>query len=299
MSARFRWTAVLLVMAVAAPLVIAAARTATRRPVHTAPLAARADGGAGDARRGLALLNGFRDSLPAHSGNHLRCTSCHLDNGLRAQAMPWIGTAARYPRYRGRRGSQESLPQRLNDCITRSLAGRALPEDGRDMRDMIAYLETLNSASRPTGPDTVKLAGSARAGRPLYAQECARCHGAAGEGLLAPAVWGRHSYSIGAGLARQTVLATFVKINMPHDRAGTLSARQAADIAAFVLSQPRQDHPGKENDWPKGDPPADVAYVTTAAQAARKPLPPPRPLLARRVRPFADAAPPAKGPSGP
>ena len=81
------------------------------------------------------------------------------------------------------------------------------------------------------------------------------------------------------------MLATFVSLNMPHDRAGTLTAQQAADVAAFVLSQPRQDHPGKERDWPKGDPPADVAYVTVAAKAAGKPLPAHRPLLPRRVKP--------------
>ena len=235
--------------------------------------------------RGLALMNAFRDSLPDFSGNRLRCTSCHLDNGTRPMAMPWLGTAARYPRYRGRRGSEETLAQRVNECIARSLAGRPLPEDGRNMLDMLAYLETLNGDARPTGPDTVRLEGSVRLGRPLYAKECARCHGATGAGLLAPAVWGRRSYSIGAGLARQTVLATFVRLNMPHDKAGTLTAQQSADVAAYVLMQPRQDHPGKEGDWPKGDPPADVAYATRAAQAVGKPMPASRPLLPRRISP--------------
>lgn len=238
----------------------------------------------GNTDRGLALMNAFRDSLPSHSGNRLRCTSCHLDNGTRPNAMPWLGSAARYPRYRGRRGGEESLAQRVNDCITRSLAGRPLPESGRDMRDMLAYLGTLNG-TRPIGPDTVKLMGSERAGRPLYTTECARCHGGAGAGLVAPAVWGRDSYSIGAGLARQTVLATFVSLNMPHDKSGSLTAQQSADIAAFVLAQPRQDHPGKEADWPKGDPPNDVAYSTRAAKAAGKPMPLARPLLPRRIHP--------------
>ncbi|MBL0172438.1 MAG: c-type cytochrome [Gemmatimonadaceae bacterium] len=238
-----------------------------------------------DPGRGLALMNAFRDSLPRHSGNRLRCTSCHLDNGTRPNAMPWLGTAARYPRYRGRRGSEETITQRINECIGRSLAGRPLLEDSRDMRDMVAYLSTLKSAERPAGPDTVRLEGSFRAGRRVYSKTCARCHGATGAGLLAPAVWGRHSYSIGAGLARQSVLATFLQENMPYDRADTLSAQQAADVAAYVLAQPRQDHPGKELDWPKGDPPVDVAYATRAARAAGKTMPTPRPLLPRRVNP--------------
>jgi thiosulfate dehydrogenase len=229
----------------------------------------------------------------------LRCTSCHLDNGTRPNAMSWIGSAARYPRYRGRRGSEETLPQRINECIARSLAGRPLPEDGRSMRDMIAYLESLNTGARPLGPDTVSLAGDARSGRSVYTRECARCHGASGSGLIAPAVWGRRSYSIGAGLARQTVLATFVHLNMPHDRAGTLTAQQAADVAAFVLAQPRQDHPGKELDWPKGDPPADAAYATIAAKAAGKVMPAPRPLLPRRVKPTVPAASASRPPAVP
>lgn len=235
----------------------------------------------GNVRRGHALLTAFRDSLPAHSGNELRCTSCHLDNGVRPTALSWLGTAAGYPRYRSRRGDVESLAQRVNECVTRSLAGKALPEDSQDMRDILAYLDSLGTTKRPAPPDSVKLVGVASRGEAVYAGECARCHGANGDGLVAPAVWGRESYAVSAGMARQITLASFVKHNMPYDRAGTLTPQQAADVAAYVLLQPRQDHAGKERDWPKGDPPSDVAYETTAARAAGKPMPAPRVLLPR------------------
>ncbi len=239
----------------------------------------------GNAERGLALVTEFRDSLPAHSGNALRCVSCHLDNGTRPTAMSWLGTAARYPRYRARPGYEETLARRVNECIARSLAGRMLPEDGQEMRDMLAYLETLRARPRPAPVDSVKLVGDVARGDIGYAKTCARCHGANGAGLTAaPAVWGSDSYAIGAGMARQFTLATFVRHNMPFDHADTLTAQEAADIAAFVLTQPRQDHPGKERDWPKGDPPFDVAYITSAA-AAGKPLPRERILLPRRVSP--------------
>jgi thiosulfate dehydrogenase len=241
---------------------------------------------AGDARRGRALVSAFRDSLPTHSGNGLRCTSCHLEDGTRELAMPWFGTASRYPRYRARRGSEETLAQRVNECVARSLAGRMLPEDGRDMRDILAYLDSLGTLARPTGPDTVRLVGNVASGSKVYAKSCARCHGVTGAGGPMPAVWGAKSYSIGAGLARQTVLATFVHVNMPYDHKDTLTAQQAADVASFVLAKPRQDHPGKEHDWPKGDPPADVAYATDGARAANKPLPTSRPVLRRRVTPL-------------
>jgi len=163
-----------------------------------------------------------------------------------------------------------------------------LPEDGQEMRDMLAYMETLRASARPAPVDSVKLIGDVAHGEVGYAGQCARCHGANGAGLpalAAPAVWGIESYAIGAGMARQYTLATFVRHNMPFDHADTLTAQEAADIAAFVLTQPRQDHPGKERDWPKGDPPIDVAYATTAAAAAGKPLPPARPLLPRLVAP--------------
>lgn len=238
----------------------------------------------GNVRRGLALLTAFRDSLPQHSGNNLRCTSCHLDNGVRPTGLPWLGTAARYPRYRARRGSEESLAQRVNECIARSLAGRPLPESGQEMRDILAYLDSLGPSARPATLDTVKLVGFVAHGERVYVGQCARCHGQNGDGLAAPAVWGPGSFAISAGLARQTVLATFVRHNMPYDMAGTLTAQDAADVAAYVLSQPRQDHAGKERDWPKGDPPSDVAYTTTAARAAGKPGPAARPLLPRRIQ---------------
>ena len=238
-----------------------------------------------DAKRGLALLQHFRDSLPHNGGNALRCTSCHLEDGRRGQAMSWIGVTARFPKYRARRGSIESIAQRVNECVARSLAGRMLNTDGDAMRDIVAYLDSLGREPVPARPDTVRLIGDTVRGQRAFATTCARCHAANGGGALAPAVYGARSYSIGAGLARQNVLATFLRWNMPQDQPGTLDAQTSADIAAFVLRQPRPDHPGKAHDWPNGDPPADVAYVTDGAKTKGLALPPARPLLRRRVAP--------------
>lgn len=240
---------------------------------------ARAD----DATRGLALLQHFADSLPRNGGNTLRCTSCHLDDGRRESAMPWVGVTTRYPKYRARRGAIETIEQRVNECITRSLAGRALAEDGRDMRDMVSYLHTLQSTQVIVRPDSVRVDGDPGRGAGTYKTTCARCHGPKALGALSPAVAGRHSFSIGAGMARQRVLATFIRWNMPHDMPGTLAVQDAADIAAWVLRLPRPDHPGKERDWPNGDVPIDVAYATDGARVRGLPLPAPRPLLRRMV----------------
>jgi len=240
----------------------------------------------GNPVRGLALMTAFGDSLPAYSGNGLRCVSCHLDNGTDNAAMPWNGSAARYPRFRARPAYEESLARRVNECIARSLAGRMLPERSRDMRDMVAYIESLRERPRSTRVDTVRVSGDGRRGRVGYAATCARCHGAAGQGMgISPPLWGAGSFSIGAGMARHFTFATFIRHNMPFDQRGTLSPQQAADIAAYVLSQPRQDHPGKERDWPRGDAPSDVAYATDGARRAGRSIPSPRPLLARRLSP--------------
>ncbi len=283
---RGRWVAAAFV---AAAILLLVARRAAPPVIDGADASSSAAGqgvvtAVGNVRRGHALLTAFRDSLPANSGNGLRCTSCHLDDGVRPTALSWLGTAARYPRYRSRRGGEETLAQRVNDCVTRSLAGRALDEGGRDMRDILAYLDSLGPSARPPVPDSVKLTGTVAAGERVFTAECARCHGANGEGLVAPAVWGVGSFAVSAGMARQFTFASFVRHNMPYDRAGTLTPQQAADVAAYVLAQPRQDHAGKEHDWPKGDPPSDVAYVTTAAHAAGKPDPAPRPLLPRVIQ---------------
>ena len=238
-----------------------------------------------DAKRGLALLQHFSDSLPRNVGNALRCTGCHLDDGRRGNAMPWIGVTSRFPKYRARRGSIETIEQRVNECVARSLASRMLAEDGTAMRDIVAYLNSLRLDPLPTRPDTVRLVGDTLRGARAFGLTCARCHAANGAGALAPAVFGARSYSIGAGLARQNVLATFLRWNMPLDQPGTLEPQTAADIASYVLRRPRQDHPGKERDWPNGDPPVDVAYATTGAKAKGAAMPQLRPLLRRRVTP--------------
>lgn len=143
------------------------------------------------ARRGLAMLQHFNDSLPRSGGNGLRCTSCHLDDGRRGSAMPWVGVTSRYPKYRSRRGGTHRAARERVHCA----------QPGRS--------------------------------------------------------------DVGAGMARQHVLATFLRWNMPYDLAGTLSAQDASDIAAWLLRRPRPDHPGRERDWPNGDPPSDVPMLPT------------------------------------
>jgi len=227
----------------------------------------------GDAvRRGRALLTTTRDSLPGHVGNKLRCTSCHLDAGRR-ETGSWVGVFARYPQYRTRSAMVETIDDRVNDCFRRSMNGTALDPAGPDMRDIVAYLAFLSrgvTVAPPSGPSTrlqkwAAFTADTAAGARVFAASCAKCHGAVGEGTPgggAPPLWGPESYNIGAGMSRVRTAAEFISRNMPFDVPGTLSDSQAFNVAAYVNAHPRPDYRGKENDWPNGDSPPDVAYPT-------------------------------------
>ncbi len=249
-------------------------------PAHV-PLADTlpADEAGARVRRGRALLAATRDSLPGYVGNALRCTSCHLEDGRRADALPWVGVVARFPEYRARNALVNRIADRINDCFERSLAGRPLPHDSDALRDMTAYLAFLSRGVPPgvrmagqgAPPVTVTTADPGR-GEAVYRNDCVRCHGADGEGTpLAPPVWGEGAYSIGAGMGRPSKAAAFIRANMPYDRPGTLSEQEALDVAAYINAQPRAAFAGSARDWPFGGAPVDVPYST----AGRTPRDPP------------------------
>ena len=240
-------------------------------------------------RRGLALATATRDSLPGYVGSQLRCVSCHLDNGRRAYAMPWVGAYGRFPQYRSRSGQVARLEERINDCFMRSLNGRALPTEGSDMRDLMSYISWLSRGSvsgqrgRGNGIDSLApLAVDTSRGQVVYVQHCARCHAPDGQGMLVtrmanagPPLWGAGSFNIGSGMARVRVMAAFVHRHMPFDRPGTIAPQEAFDVAGYVASRPRPDYPGKELDWPHGDAPVDAAYDTRAGHGASRWTPAP------------------------
>jgi len=229
-------------------------------------------------RRGRALLLATRDSLPGHVGNGLRCVSCHLDAGRRATGS-WVGVFARYPQYRARSATVETIEYRVNDCFRRSMNGSALAVDGPDMRDIVAYLWFLSRDVRVAPPQPSNrlakwggLTPDTAVGARVFAATCAKCHGPSGEGTaVAPPVWGPQAYNIGAGMARVRTAAAFIRDNMPFDQPGTLSDQQAIDAAAFINAQSRPDYPDKAHDWPHGDAPPDVAYPTLGAPRRRTP----------------------------
>jgi thiosulfate dehydrogenase len=236
------------------------------------------------ALRGRALLMATKDSLPHNVGNSLRCASCHLDNGLRKNAMPWVGSYSRFPQYRPRSGKVDLIEDRINDCFERSLNGRALSPSGRDMRDIVAYFAFL-SRGIPVGAEIdgqglarlKPLAGNVNRGVALFTSTCARCHGADGHGTaLAPPLWGARSYNVGAGMANIITSASFIRALMPIDRPGQLTEQQAFDVATYINTRPRPDFPAKVHDWPKGGKPPGANYRILSA---------PRPKTIAKSRP--------------
>jgi thiosulfate dehydrogenase len=223
-------------------------------------------------RRGRAILAATHDSMPAYAPSALKCTSCHLDNGRKLGAVPLYGSYGRYPQYIERAGGVVSIEDRVNFCFTRSLAGYRVPDNSTEMRDIVAYLAFL-SRGIPGGADPAGTrlkaisagTGDSTRGVGLYAENCARCHGADATGTpLAPPLWGERSFSIGASMAREERAAAFIRRNMPLDRPGTLTDQQAYDIARYITSLPRMDLPGKELDYPGGGAPADTPYPTAS-----------------------------------
>jgi thiosulfate dehydrogenase len=227
--------------------------------------------------RGRALLLATRDSLPRNVGNSLRCASCHLGEGLQANAMPWIGAYARFPQYRARSGKVDLIEDRINDCFQRSMNGRGLEPTGRDMRDIVSYFAFL-STGLPVGaemegqglPRLQAMPGNPSRGAAIFSSTCTRCHGVEGQGTpLAPPLWGPRSYNVGAGMARIITAASFIHALMPIDRAQRLTPQQAFDVATYINTRPRPNFPAKARDWPHGGKPPDADYRVLPA-----PLPP-------------------------
>lgn len=84
--------------------------------------------------------------------------------------------------------------------------------------------------------DGVYTEAQSKRGEALYRQNCASCHGVALEGIetAGPLTGARFT----ANWNGVTVGDLFdrVRVSMPHDRPGTLSRQQTADVLAYVFS---------------------------------------------------------------
>jgi thiosulfate dehydrogenase len=205
----------------------------------------------------------------AQQTNGLNCQNCHLDAGTKPFGNNYGSVASTYPKVRARSGKMESIEKRINDCFERSLNGKPLKENSREMHAMVAYMkflgENVKKGEKAAGSGLKELpfldrAADPKKGKAVYELRCASCHQVNGQGIIDgigqsyiyPPLWGPHSFNDAAGLSRLSNMAKYVKYNMPlgvsHD-APVLSDEDAWDVAAYIESKPRP-HKAVPQDWP-------------------------------------------------
>jgi thiosulfate dehydrogenase len=201
--------------------------------------------------------------------NGMNCQNCHLQAGTAPFGNNYSAVAATYPKFRARSGTEEDIQKRINDCFERSLNGKPLTRDSKEMKAMVAYINWVGKevpkGEVPIGSGLYEVplldrAADPTKGKLVYEKQCASCHQADGKGMvkpdgsgyLYPPLWGENSYNHGAGLYRLSRFAGYVKANMPLGASfeqPILSDEESWDLAAYVNSMER---PKKDltQDWP-------------------------------------------------
>ena len=201
--------------------------------------------------------------------NGMNCQNCHLQAGTAVFGNNYGSVASLYPKFRARSGSIENVYKRVNDCIERSLNGKAIDTLGKEMQAIVAYINFIGSnvqkGKKAAGSGFKELAWLDRAANPemgqiVYTAKCQSCHQANGEGVFTtdkteytyPVLWGKNSFNDGAGLYRISNFAKYVKYNMPQGvthLSTQLADEEAWDVSAYIISQTRP-HINVPKDWP-------------------------------------------------
>lgn len=208
---------------------------------------------------GYQIMLHTHKNLPNKVNNLLNCTNCHFAGGNTFGGsdggISLVGVAAKYPTFNKRAGVVEDLAQRINSCFTKSMNGKPLPLDSKEMLALVTYFHWI-SYGYPTysnapwlglKPLHSKHTPDANHGKELYQVHCATCHGNEGQGanlskkhpgLSFPPLWGPRSFNKRAGMNQLHNLSSFVYFNMPYEEPH-LNAEDALDVAAFIIAQPR------------------------------------------------------------
>jgi thiosulfate dehydrogenase len=197
--------------------------------------------------------------IVAPLSNGMNCQNCHSAAGTQNFGNPFSAVVSTYPKYRERSGKIESLVFRVNECMQRSMNGHPLDSNSMEMKAILAYLNWVGQGVpkgiRPVGAGVGKLPYLNRAadtikGKRIYQTTCLRCHGDDGAGILTvdathyvyPPLWGDKSFNTSAGMQRLSMLAGFIKNNMPYGstwKQPQLTNEEAWDVAAYISSKPR------------------------------------------------------------
>ena len=211
-----------------------------------------------EVKLGQSIFNDTGRVASAFVGNTLRCASCHLDAGRRADSAPLWGAYVTYPAYRSKNGHVNTLAERFQGCFRYSMNGKAPPLGDKVLVALESYAfflakgapvgTALKGRGYPT-PAKPALPMDFARGALVFAQKCALCHGADGQGqsshgaVVFPPLWGPHSFNWGAGMGSIKNAAGFIKANMPFSQGNTLTDQQAWDVASFMDSHERPQDP--------------------------------------------------------
>ncbi|WP_370690952.1 c-type cytochrome [Helicobacter cappadocius] len=209
-----------------------------------------------------------KDPKMRYAGSNLSCSSCHANGGTNQYQSAFVGIWGRFPQYRSRSDSINTLEDRINGCMQRSLNGKALPVDSKEMKAIVTYMQWLSQGipvgAKVKGQGLVKMelmnrAADPKKGKIVFEEKCVACHQADGQGIknesgegayyTFPPLWGKDSYNTGAGMHRELKAAAYIKANMPQGNPD-LTDEEAYDVAAYINSQPRPIKAGGEKDFP-------------------------------------------------
>ena len=216
-------------------------------------------------RDGLTAFRSPATEARAYVGNRLSCSNCHLESGRKPDAAPMWAAYPVYPQFRSKNDQVNTIEMRIQGCFRFSMNGQPPPADGDLMKSLVAYFAWLSQGA-PIGAKLVgrgfpaltdpAAAPSLERGEAVYAQYCAGCHQAQGEGLASadgavwifPPVWGPESYNWGAGMHDPSTAAGFIKRNMPYGRQNLLTDQEAWDVAYYINSHERPQDPRFDGD---------------------------------------------------
>ena len=84
-----------------------------------------------------------KDVSKRYARTNMDCQNCHLKAGTLKYVFGLIGTYTRYPEMDTRSGKVINIQERINNCLMRSMNGKPMPEDSKEMKELKKRLEKL------------------------------------------------------------------------------------------------------------------------------------------------------------
>jgi cytochrome c oxidase subunit 2 len=179
--------------------------------------------------------------------------------GPKQDAVPGITTQVRYtPTIMGQ------FTVRCSQLCGYGHSFMTAPVFVTSLADFQSWIQQQQQKSKPTPTPTptptpsttapsITFQSLATAGKTIYSNNCASCHGENGEGGVGPALWGSNAtlgtYS-GVTLFNNDAqeMLNFISTKMPLSAPGSLSHEQYIDVLSYILVQDKQVSPSSAFD---------------------------------------------------